>query len=489
MEAIQSEQIHKKINQLPRTTHPVKVLQFGSGIFLRGFVDWMLQELNAKSDFDAGVCVVQSISQSKTLEDQEGVFTVILKGIKDDEFVSKLTKVDVIQRVVFPLQDFESYLAEAQNPDLQFIISNTTEAGIQFVGDDNCVTELASSFPGKLTQLLYRRFQHNLNNKLTVLPTELIENNGAELKSVILKYVRHWSLPYEFTVWLNEHVTFCNTLVDRIISGFPKKPKEVLFDELGYEDNLAVEAEWFHLWVIEGPRWVEEILPLRKAGFNVVFTHDLTPYRIRKVRILNGAHTGMAVIGRQMGILTVRDAIEDALLGKFLRRLVYDEIVPHIPGDLQELERYADEVINRFRNPAIDHKLEAISLNSFSKFKVRVLTSLIDNMQSDGRVPKRLSFILASLLYYYRALNHYKDFVIKDSEDIIELMKDAWIEKNYSEEQVNELCVKVLSSTIWGFDFMKHPLLISQTSKQLYSILSKGITETLKQIESENLYN
>ena len=263
---------HKSIHQLPRTYHPVKVIQFGSGNFLRGFADWMFQKMNDSLGFNAGVTVIQSVSKSDLLQSQHGVYTVLLKGIRNDEFVSEQLKVDVIQRVVNPTLDFKAFLEEAINPELQFIISNTTEAGIQFSAEDKDVNVLASTFPGKLVQLLFHRFNNRFNNGLIVLPTELIEHNGDELKSKVQQYAQHWSLPSEFSLWLNAHVTFCNTLVDRIVSGFPKKSKEILFDELGYSDELVVEAEWFHLWVIEGPRWVEEVLPLKKAGFNVIFT-------------------------------------------------------------------------------------------------------------------------------------------------------------------------------------------------------------------------
>lgn len=471
------------VGQLPRAFYPVKVLQFGTGNFLRGFADWMLQKMNGKLNFNAGVSVIQSVSRSETLQAQHGVYTVILKGIREDEFVSEQLKVDVIQRVINPTADFKAFLEEGLNPDLQFIISNTTEAGIEFSSADESVFILSSTFPGKLTQLLFTRFNDHLNNNLIVLPTELIENNGTELKAKVHKYVHHWSLPNSFVHWLNAHVTFCNTLVDRIVSGFPKKPKEVLFDELGYVDELVVEGEWFHLWVIEGPRWIEEVFPLRKAGFNVIFTNDLTPYRIRKVRILNGAHTGMSLVGCQLGLQSVREAIEDHTLGNFMRRLIYDEIIPQIPGELIELEEYANEVINRFRNPAIDHRLAAILLNSFSKFKVRVLPSIIDNLERNGSVPERLSFILAALLYYFRGTE--KEVVIKDSNDIVAMMNEAWINTDLSETQIFQLTEKIVRQPIWGIDLNKYPELITRTSHHLFSIVSRGMLESLKRLENK----
>ena len=217
----------KSVRELSRNIYPVKILQFGSGNFLRGFADWMVQQANEKTGFDAGVSVVQSVSQSDTLKQQEGVYTVILKGIHDGEFVSRHKKIDVIQRVINPTTDFASFIIEALNPDLQFIISNTTEAGITFSKEDTDVATVASTFPGKLTQLLYRRFQEKFDSALLVLPTELIEQNGTTLKACIVKYSGHWSLPSEFLIWLNTHVTFCNTLVDRIVSGRPQRPAQL----------------------------------------------------------------------------------------------------------------------------------------------------------------------------------------------------------------------------------------------------------------------
>lgn len=475
--------VRKHVHELARNQYPVKILQFGTGNFLRGFADWMVQELNQKVGLNAGVCVVQSISNSNTLENQEGVFTVIVKGIRKEEFVSQQFKVDVIQRVVNPNQDLEAFLSEANNPDLQFIISNTTEAGIKFSSEDSTLETIASTFPGKLTQLLFKRFQHKLDNTLLILPTELIPQNGAELKSCILKYTEHWSLPVEFTTWLNAHVTFCSTLVDRIVSGFPKKPKETVFAELGYIDELVVEAEWFHLWVIEGPRWIEEVLPFKKAGLNVIYTHDLRPYQLRKVRILNGAHTCMACVGYLAGLNTVREAIEHPIVGRYIKRMIYDDIMPQIPGDLLELEQYAEEVINRFRNPAIDHQLISISLNSFSKFNARVVPSLLAQLDKSAVVSQRFAFALAALIFFYRGLKGGKEIPLKDSEEVISFMRKVWEEGSYSKSGMEDLCRKVLAKDQWwGKDLTTIPQLAEMTGEYLYAIDQHGIIETLKEL-------
>ena len=473
----------KSVRELSRNIYPVKILQFGSGNFLRGFADWMVQQANEKTGFDAGVSVVQSVSQSDTLKQQEGVYTVILKGIHDGEFVSRHKKIDVIQRVINPTTDFASFINEALNPDLQFIISNTTEAGITFSKEDTDVATVASTFPGKLTQLLYRRFQEKFDSALLVLPTELIEQNGTTLKACILKYSGHWYLPSKFLIWLNTHVTFCNTLVDRIVSGFPKKPKQEVYEELGYVDELAVEGEWFHLWVIEGPRWINEVLPFKKAGLNVIYTHDLEPYRIRKVRILNGAHTCMACVGYLACLQTVRESIEHPVIGRFIKRLIYDDIVPHLPGELVELEKYAEEVISRFRNPAINHQLLSISLNSFSKFAVRVLPSLLAQSDKNGMMADRLIYSFAALIYFYGGLKNGKAITLKDSDEVIAFMAHAWEEAAPSKRGMEDLCRKVLAKKEWwGKDLTEVPQLVEHTARHLFEISRRGVLESLKEL-------
>lgn len=472
----------KHINDLPRNRYPVKILQFGSGNFIRGFADWMIQEANRKVGFDCGISLVKSVSNDTVLKDQDGAYTVILKGIRDAEYVKEYFTIDVIQRITYPSLDFHAFLEEGINPNLQIILSNTTETGIQFQESDTDIHKLASTFPGKLAQLLYYRFQNDVNQNLIILPTELIDQNGIVLKSLVLKYAELWSLPPAFAQWININITFCNTLVDRIVSGFPKKSREQVFEELGYKDELVVEAEWFHLWVIEGPRWVNEFLPFKQAGFNVIITNDLEPYRARKVRILNGAHTSMAVIGSLAGLQTVRNALDHPVLGKYIRRLIYEEIVPHISGDIMELEKYADEVITRFRNPAIEHKLEHIAQHSFSKFKVRVIPSIVDNLERHGDTPERLAFSFAALIYYYRQPNGVEIKVI-DTTDVIKLMQDEWEHAGKSEIEIAQFVGRILSNSYWEVNLGNYPHFIKKVSQYLTSILSKGILGALQDIK------
>jgi tagaturonate reductase len=470
--------LNRPIQDFARNRYPVKILQFGTDNFLLGFADWIVQEANDKAGFNAGVSVIQSTPNGAILNNQEGVFTVILKGIYEEEFVRKQYKIDAIQRVVNPHKNYLSFLDEALNPDLQFIISNSIEGGIIFTPTD-ILDNLASSFPGQLTQLLFHRFKNKLNNSLLILPTELIEQNGIALKACIKKYAEHWGLSTEFDTWLTRHITFCNTLVDRIVSGVPKKPKETFYNELGYADDLALEGEWFYLWVIDGPRWIEEVLPFKKAGLHVVYTHDLTPYRLRKVRILNGAHTCMACVGYLAELSNVREAIEHPVIGTFVKRMIFDDIISTLPGDLIELEKFAEEVIIRFRNPAIDHQLIAITHESFSKFSVRVIPSLLAYVEKNGAVPERIAYSIAALLFFYRGEGR----PLNDRDDLISFMSQAWKETGSSISSMKNICEKVFArQDLWGSDLTRVPHLVERTAHYLFDINQKGIIESLKNL-------
>jgi tagaturonate reductase len=472
------------IQSLPRKKYPVKILQFGAGNFLRGFADWMVQEANDKAGFNAGITVVQSVSTSTALAKQKGVYTVTLKGFREEEFVSQRYKIDVIQKVINATEDFRSFLDEASNPDLQFIISNTTEAGITVSESDKTPDVVASTFPGKLTQLLHARFKKGIARNLIILPTELIEQNGSFLNSCVREYAKQWNFPIPFFDWLDRYVTFCNTLVDRIVPGYPKKEKEQVNAELGYIDELALEGEWFHFWAIEGPSWLEKVLPFKKAGLNVVVTDDLQLYRLRKVRVLNGAHTCMAPIGYLAGLSTVRDTVDHPVIGRYVKRLIYDDVITHIPGDLFELEKYAEEVINRFRNPAIEHHLTSITVNSFLKFKIRVLPSLLAQVEKNGLVPERPVYALAALFFFYRGLKEGKEIPLSDNPEIISAVKLMWGEASFSKEGMIAMCSKILArKEWWGSDLSIIPGFAEQTGAHLYAIDQVGIEESLKEME------
>ena len=376
-----------------------KIIQFGEGGFLRGFADWIIQLTNEASDFNASVVVVQPIAQGtcEMLEAQNCVYTHIMRGMKNGKPTVEKKQIDVISRTVEPYKNFENYLKLAENPDFRFVISNTTESGICFNGDDKPESAPEITFPAKVTLLLHRRFTLGLNGFI-FLPCELIDRNGATLKQYILDYAKIWNLGEEFATWVNNNNIFCNTLVDRIVTGYPKG--ETI--DLGYEDKMLDTSELFHLWVIEGPACVGEEFPFKKANLNVILTDDMQPYRTRKVRILNGSHTSMIPYAMLEGIETVGDCMANEQMRNFLHGCVYEEIIPTLDLPEAELLDYANNVFERFCNPYIRHLCSSISLNSVSKFRVRVLPSILEYIRRKNELPKRLIFSFARLIEFYK---------------------------------------------------------------------------------------
>lgn len=379
-----------------KPVRPVKVLQFGEGGFLRGFVDWMLQKLNDSGDFNGSVAVVQPIEKGMCdmLTAQNCLYTHIIRGAEGVE----TTLIDVIDHCVKPYEDWAGYLAHAENPDLRFIVSNTTESGIVFEDDNKPEDMPPHSFPAKVTLFLKRRFDLGLNG-FVFLPCELIDRNGDNLKKCVLQYIDLWELGADFKNWVETENVFCSTLVDRINTGYPRDEKL----DLGYEDNMVNTSEYFHLWVIETDHDLEAELPFSKAGLNVIVTPNaLERYRTRKVRLLNGAHTSMVAHALLSGLQTVRECMEDEAMHEFLETCLYKEIIPTLDLPQEELKAYAADVLTRFANPYIKHYLADISLNSISKYKVRVLPSVLEYKNRFGTYPKHLVKGLARILEFYR---------------------------------------------------------------------------------------
>ena len=387
-----------------------KILQFGEGGFLRGFADWMLQAVNEKTDFEGKVVVVQPIEKGMCdmLSAQNCEYTHICRGLEGVE----TKKIDVISRCVKPYDDFEEYLKLAENPDFRFIISNTTEAGICFDENDKITDRPAKTFPAKLTQLLKKRFDLGLCG-FVFLPCELIDKNGANLKKCILKYADLWNFDADFKAWIENENIFCNTLVDRINTGYPKD------ENLGIDDKMLNTSEYFHLWVIEGYNDLFSELPFDKCGLNVILTDNLEMYRTRKVRILNGAHTSLVPYALLCGFDTVKSCIDDEKMLAHIKACVYDEIIPTLDLPKEELKQYADDVLKRFANPYIKHYLSSIALNSVSKFKVRVLPSITEYIKRYNKMPKTLIFSFAKLIDFYRT------DMTNDDKEVCEFMKTA----------------------------------------------------------------
>lgn len=404
-----------------------KIIQFGEGGFLRGFVDWIVQVTNEATDFNAGVVVVQPIEMGmcERLEAQGCRYTHVMRGLLDGQPHVDKKVIDVITRTVQPYKDYDAYLKLAENPDFRFVVSNTTEAGIAYESGDTLDSRPQKSFPAKVTALLYRRFTLGLPG-FVFLPCELIENNGSTLKSIVLRYAKEWELTQEFCQWIERENIFCNTLVDRIVTGYPKD--EVIPTD--FEDNMVNTSELFHLWVIEGYPELAKEFPFDKTDLNIIVTDCLERYRTRKVRILNGAHTSMIPYAMLLGVPTVRECMENETLFSFVQGCVNEEIIPTLDLPKEELDAYAKDVFCRFQNPFIRHMCAAISLNSVSKFKVRVLPSLLEYIRRTGKMPKRLLFSLAKLIEFY------KTDMPNDDPRVVEFMKNATVSEILKNEQL-----------------------------------------------------
>lgn len=398
-----------------KTLRTERVIQFGEGGFLRGFVDWIIQITNETTDFDASVVVVQPIEKGMCdmLEAQNCVYTHVMRGIKNGVPTVEKKRIDCISRTVKPYEDFAAYLDLAKNPDFRFIVSNTTESGIEFKSTDKIENAPDVTFPGKLTLLLKKRFELGLSGFI-FLPCELIDKNGENLKRCVLEYIDLWNLGDAFKAWIENENTFCNTLVDRIVTGYPRDEKI----DVGYEDNMLNTSEIFHLWVIEGDKSIVNEFPFDKTGLNIIVTDNLERYRTRKVRILNGAHTSMIPYALLEGIETVGDCMKDENMSAFVKRCVYEEIIPTLDLSNEELTEYADNVFERFSNPYIKHFCASIALNSVSKFKVRVLPSILEYIKRKGEMPNNLLVSFAKLIEFY------KTDMTNDAADVTEFMKN-----------------------------------------------------------------
>lgn len=416
-----------------------KIIQFGEGGFLRGFVDWIVQLTNEASDFNASVVVVQPIENGlcAKLEAQNCVYTHVMRGMKNGEPTVEKKVIDVISRTVEPYRDFESYLALADNPDFRFIVSNTTESGIAFKDTDKMSDAPAVTFPAKLTLLLKRRYEGGLPGFI-FLPCELIDRNGDNLKACVLRYADLWGLDDGFKAWVEGDNFFCNTLVDRIVTGYPKDEKI----DLGYEDNMLNTSELFHLWVIEAGYDLSAEFPFHKANLNIIVTNDLERYRTRKVRILNGAHTSMIPYAMLRGLETVGDCMNDAEMSAFVKSCVYDEIIPTLDLPYEELKSYADDVFERFENVFIRHYCASISLNSVSKFKVRVLPSILEYIKRRGEMPKNLIKSFAKLIAFYRT------DMTTDAADVTAFMKTASVREILANESLWDQNLEFLTEAI-----------------------------------------
>ncbi|MDD6441987.1 MAG: tagaturonate reductase [bacterium] len=469
---------------------PERVLQFGEGGFLRAFVDYFIDVMNEKAGFNSKVVLCQPIASGLTdmINEQEGLYTLYLRGFQDGQKVNKKRIISAVSRCINPYADFEALLACAENPDLRFITCNTTEAGIAYDPSCQLADAPASSYPGKLTQFLYRRFQKFGTEKgkgFIILACELIDDNGKELEKCVLQYAQQWMLGEDFIQWVKEENIFCSTLVDRIVTGYPRAEAEALCEENGYIDNLIDTGEIFGFWVIEGPQSIKEEFPCDKAGLPILITDNHKPYKQRKVRILNGAHTSFVLGAYLAGQDIVRDCMNDEVINGFMNKTIYDEIIPTLTLPEEELRDFAASVTERFKNPFIDHALLSISLNSTSKWKARVMPSLKGYVEKTGKLPACITASFAFYMAFYTGLRLEEDgliasrgtneYTVKDDRDILEFY-DAHKEDSI-EDYVHAVCS---NQNFWGEDLGAIPGFESAVSSYLKAIEEKGAYEVMR---------
>ena len=468
-----------------KAERPERIIQFGEGNFLRAFVDWIIYNMNEKADFNSSVVVVQPIEKGmvEMLNAQDCLYHVNLQGLDKGEAVNSLTKIDVISRALNPYSQNAEFMKLAEQPEMRFVISNTTEAGIAF--DPACKLDdaTASSYPGKLTQLLYHRyktFNGDMSKGLIIFPCELIFLNGHKLKECIEQYIELWKLGEDFKKWFEEACGVYATLVDRIVPGFPRKDIDAIKEKLQYDDNLVVQAEIFHLWVIEAPKEIAKEFPADKAGLNVLFVPSEAPYHERKVCLLNGPHTVLSPVAYLSGINIVRDACQHPVVGKYIDKVMFHELMETLNLPKDELQQFAKDVLDRFNNPFVDHQVTSIMLNSFPKFETRDLPGLKTYLQRKGELPKGLVLGLAAIITYYKGGKREDgaEIVPNDAPEIMQLLTDLWATGCTRKVTEGVLAAK----SIWGEDLNEIPGLADMVKGFLDSIQEKGMLETVKTI-------
>ncbi len=447
---------------------PEKVMQFGEGNFLRAFVDNFIDIANEKAGFNGKVVLVQPIAQGLTdlINRQEGLYTLYLRGSENGEKIDRKRVISAVSRCVNPYGDWESVLALARSADLEIIVSNTTEAGIVHDTESAFDQEPPVSFPAKLTRVLYERYKAGQKG-IVMLSCELIDNNGKELLKCVNQYIDDWKLDGDFRRWVNEENIFCSTLVDRIVPGRIRDPKEVeaLAEVNGYEDPLTDVGEVFGIWVIEGPEGLEARLPFKKAGVPVIVVPDVTPYKKRKVRILNGAHTGFVLGAYLAGYDIVRDCMHDDVIRGYMNRMLYDEVIPTLPLDKKDLEEFARAVQDRFNNPFVNHELMSISLNSTSKWRARNMPTFLDYVQEKGALPPCLTTSFAAYIAFYssdiRELTDSGLICRRPKGNEYTVNDDRWVLEFYlahRNDSPEDLVHAVMTNTeMWGRDLTEVP--------------------------------
>lgn len=472
----------------PGRDHPDRIIQFGEGNFLRAFIDWQLDLLNEQTDLDAGVVVVRprNSQTTRTLNSQDGLYTTLIRGIDaGGEVVSEPRLIRSVNREIHPYQQFDEFLALARNEAIRFVFSNTTEAGIQYAEGDRLEAMPPASFPAKLTRLLWERWQHfagSSDKGWVILPCELIDDNGGALKALVLRYAREWDLPPAFAGWVEQHNTFCSTLVDRIVTGYPQDAGEIE-QQLGYQDNYLVTGEVYYLLVIQGPAWLEQELRLDRCPLNVRLVEDIKPFKEQKVAILNGAHTAMVPVAFLAGLDTVGEAMEDRQISNYINALIRQEIIPTLDLPAGELNAFADAVLNRFRNPFIRHQLQAIALNSMTKFRTRLLPQILTSCQQQGVPPARLTFAFAALLAFCRGKRPEGEYLPEDDAHWLQRFSQLWSQVESGNIAPQQLVETVLGDAQhWGSDLNQIAGLTAAVTEHLQRIVGDGLRHALNRV-------
>lgn len=491
----------KVLNKLtaPKAVAPEKIIQFGEGNFLRAFVDWIVKNMNDTTDFNASVVVLQGTRNAfpmTLLQGQDCMYHVNLQGRLNGEVVNSLTRIDCLSRGLNPYEQFDAYMGLADQPEIRFVISNTTEAGITFSAESKFTDAPCENYPARLTQLLYRRFKTfngAADKGLIIMPCELIFENGHHLKDCINKTIDLWKedlgADYDtFKNWFNTYNYVCATLVDRIVPGFPRKEINQIQEKLGYKDNVVVQGEAFHLWVIERPdnMSIEELraeFPAEKAGLNVIITDSEAPYHERKVTLLNGPHTVLSPVSYLSGVDIVRDACNHPVLGEYIRKVQFDELMQTLNLPMDELKKYGESVLERFDNPYVDHQVTSIMLNSFPKFQTRDLPGLKTYLERKGELPKGIVLGLAAIITYYKGGKRADgaDIVPNDDRQIMQLLTDLWATGDTRKVAEGVLAADELIWKDHG-NLNNIPGLTDLVVEYLDSIRDKGMLETVKTI-------
>ena len=475
-----------------KVKHPVKIMQFGEGNFLRAFIDWIVDSMNKKADFNAGVVVVQPMpfGRVKELASADGLYTLDLQGINNGQTVKTHQVIDCLEDFINPFEEYQKYLDYAKSEDLEFIISNTTEAGIAFDPKDTDFTKTPNSFPGKLLAFLKARYDHfkgDVKKGLEIIPCELIDHNGDTLKEILVQLAEHNHMDKAFIDWVENANRYYNTLVDRIVPGYPRNEDKELWNQLGYVDNNMVVGEIFHLWVIDGKtvKDLETKLPTAKAGLNVLFVDSIKPYKERKVKILNGSHTCLVPVSYLSGIDTVRETIEDKQLNQFVLDFIFNEVVPTINIPRDQMDSYANSVLERYGNPFVRHELMSIALNSVTKYKTRILPTVLQNLEDLKHFPDHALFSLAALMVFYRGKRGEEDIKLADDAWALDMFKELWADFDGSKAACGKIAQHVLSlKSHWEVDLTKYDGVLEFVTDCLYEITSTSMREALaKQVK------